>query len=190
MEGSRHMSGCGVRHWLTICLTTLCIGACNHPPGSAADQTGPVPEPTPQRAVASAPGTLYRLALRGVETPAGRMLSPVSDTLLCCDGVRAGWLVFRLQHWIAVDTVAVNIAADPHRITLDIRGPFRVVVDSGLRDGSISDRNVLLFRSGLAPTVIPQSPSIGTRRGDTLTITNTDPMKDGRIEMRVYVRVR
>lgn len=157
--------------------------------GCQTQQASPAALPVATRAVIAAqPGLLYRLVLRGVDTPTGLSLSPVNDTMLCCDGVRAGWIVLRGPHWVAVDTVAVNLSRDPNGTTFDGAGPYRVAVDSGLMERAARNIDLLLFRSLLSPAILPRPPASGTRRRDTLTITDRGPHDATRANVRVYVR--
>lgn len=176
----RRFHGTGV--WALVVLIAGSDG-CHTP------QASPAALPVATHPLVAQPGIFHRLVARGVDTPTGLLLSPVNDTMLCCDGVRAGWLVFRGPHWVAVDTVAVNISKDPNGTTFNGAGPYRVVVDSGLMERSATNLDVLLFRSVISPSILPRPPASGTRRRDTLTITDRGPHDATRASVRVYVRI-
>lgn len=150
-------------------------------------QSGP-----PPTVVLPTPGIFYKLVSWGAENDVGVFLAPAKGTNSCCDEIRAGWMVMRGQHWVAVDTVAELLHPVPEATSIAAAGPFHVRVDSGFLALARQRNDWFLFRSVLAPRILPATASVGVRRGDTITVKSGDRdlYHEDRAELRVYVRVR
>jgi hypothetical protein len=124
-----------------------------------------------------------------MDGPGAYPLREVSGTSSCCDELRSGWLTERGPFWVAVDTLAQRIS-DPLKGSGFARaGPFYTVVDSGTMSANYPRGDTTLFTS-ILPRVLPRSPPIAFRRGDTLVVKSVGGRSThGYDEIRIYVRV-
>ena len=128
----------------------------------------------------------FRLVSYGIDGPRHFPLITLRGTKSCCDELRAGWMMYRGQYWVAVDTVAVR----KDSVGFPLAGPFRVRVDSGMRRG-IPDST--FYNSDVFRPILPTTGAFGVTRHDTLTLKSArravvgPEMYD---DVRIYVRVR